>query len=250
MRLVLLGAGILLVAIILDLRARPVPPPRDSPRAGQAPVAYERSVGQTHGDTQVASMLRDRPAMALLVARGDSLWEWTAARFDGLGTGFHVFWNPDSPRSSTSDCKWPHVAGEVGYIRVAPVVGVDDELAFQALWSRAVFELLNLEGWRGYAAVYREALDGKVSLEKWIERNTRVEHSTIDRMKEFYASTLEPWARRRNVGVRLGLWKVNHSSSYEEWIADYARSQYPRVPWGEYYEKSIRPYLERRGLRR
>jgi hypothetical protein len=124
---------------------------------------------------------------------------------------------------------------------------VDESLAFQALWARAVFELLNLEGWRGYAAVYWEALDGKVGLEEWIERNARVEHSTIDRMKEFYASTLGPWARRRDVEVRLGLWKINHSSSYEEWIADYAKTRYPWIPWGEYYETSIRPYVERRG---
>ena len=185
--------------------------------------------------------------MATLVQAGDEIWRWCANRFEGSHTGFLVFWRSEPPRGGeVADSLQPSANAEA-FIRIKklpPRPGLAERF-----WSRAVFELLNLEGSQDYHRVYQEAYTGTVSLEEWIERNTRIEHGAVGRLKAFYAEVWKPWAQRVGVDLVPLRWSLHQPDRYEDWIAMFGKSPaaYPWTPYGKYYQKVFVPYLSKKG---
>jgi len=232
----------IIIAVFLHLRSPDTPEARPCGDAGSARARTG------HGEQQLEAMLRDSPAMRMFVMPGDDIWQWTVSRFEGAGTGLSVHWSSANPAGRMlSDCYWSDDHGDA-YIRVRHFARPGTLKAFETLWSKAVFELLNLEGWREYRAVYRDALKGNVSLDQWIERNTRLEYAAHRRLKAFFARVWRPWARRVGVELNPTRWKVSVPDSYGEWMSDFSMNDpdgYPWNPWGEYYETQIVPYLKK-----
>jgi len=206
----------------------------------------------THGEFQLCAMLRDRPSLRSMVTPGDELWEWTVNHFDGVGTGFPVFWDAAIPtKPFGSDCRPPwrkrgasiRVRGLPERLRTRPDAASEVSPGIQELyWTRVVYELLNLEGTPQFTKAHRDARAGRLTCGQFIEQYTRAEHQAVLRLGEFYSAVWAPFAVRIGRPLRPSLWSTQAPERYEDWIALYSdsRDKYPWVPYGKYFEKHIR----------
>ncbi|MHC4821814.1 MAG: hypothetical protein ACYTDX_08870 [Planctomycetota bacterium] len=217
-------------------------------RRSRTPAASEGDV-ETHGARQLRAMLRDRPAMNRLVRPGDELWTWAEERLNGRETGFLVYWDSEAPAGyAYSDHTWPWGDG-LASIRIWDETPVERGTG-ERQWSSVVFELLNIESWLDFRDVHQEALRGRVALEDWIWRNTRIEHRAVIRTKAVYRVAWRPHMKRLGLEPNPRAWHSESPDVYEDWRAKHgdSRDKYPWIPWGDYYERQIVPYLKSSGV--
>jgi tetratricopeptide (TPR) repeat protein len=146
-----------------------------------------------HGEEQVRRMLRDRPAMAKHVASGDKLRVWAARKFAGEDLDRLVDWESVQPRSALAESS----AGDGDMhaaIRVASAIDLssDVEAGFDDLWSRAVFELLNVGASRDWERQFAKAYEGSVTSDQFVQALMAGEVSVTQRTRAFYVDCYLP----------------------------------------------------------
>ncbi len=199
-------------------------------------------------------MLQDRPSLKSLVTPGDELWTWTVSHFDGVGTGFLIFWDAALPNSPfRAECHPPYgerraairVRGLPEHRRKATTAAFEVSPTLQELyWTRVVFELLNLEGTPQFVKAHQDALAGRLSRDQYIEQYTRAEHQALLRRVAFYETVWVPFAAGNGMQLKPWLWRHNTPEKYEDWIDLYgdwdSQGEYPFVPFGEYFDEHYR----------
>jgi tetratricopeptide (TPR) repeat protein len=152
-----------------------------------------------HGETQLRKMLADRPAMAEFVKEGDALWTWTVRKFAGEDAGFPVDWNGEPVKGFEAHHGGPLSAEEHGMIAVNDIPESDDQSPgerFDDLWSSAVFELHDIDGTAGFAALNLAARNGEITKSECCRRLESLEVGAGNRTRQFYVTVYLPWAER------------------------------------------------------
>ncbi len=214
----------------------------------------------THGSAQVERMLADRPSMSQFAAdnstkkltRDDSPWQWAAKAYGTRISGSRVEWDN---RASTNSQEYQseHVVPEKdapGYIRIRETTAEGSQVrkaSFDEMWACCIFELFNIQGAEGFQKNYQDAIQGRVSRKDWIRRNTELEYAALVQLKTFFEQVWVPWSRKSHHPYETLCWTRNTPATYPEWIALYQDTSLYQA-WGEYYDRSIVPYLQNAGL--
>jgi len=215
----------------------------------------------TFGEVQLRNMMKDRPTMRRYdsadgtkknVSESDTIWQWAVRRLSGEQLGRVIYWNPEEPEKPKVYCadhQYPS-GNRKAFIRIRKkyMAGKLNGRAvpFEALWFFLVFELNNIEGSAKFQRVYEEALQGKVSRESWITRNTIIEYDALCKTVAFYNDVWAPWAAMNGFTTNPDIWRTTLPDTYGKWIQRYNnKNAYPWDTWGHYYDTQMVPYLRR-----
>jgi len=221
-----------------------------------------------HGRMQVMQMLRDRPVMRTytdnkgkqkFVTEKDSIWQWVMRKFAGEDLSDTIDWNPvpndDLVRSVDSYSVYPDEKerGSIWiseeYVQVIDQIG--QTMSFDYLWASAVYELINIGYADEFKSLVAEACLGNMSKQEWVERGTKIEFKTTQKMKEFCQEIWLPWAKKNNFIVKtqdgfISFMKV--PDSYSEMIKDDKITKSENFKyWADWYDKKILPYRKATG---
>jgi len=199
-----------------------------------------------HAEHQCLQMLLDRPAMALFLERDGFPWTWTVEKFAAVGGALQLRWSSDDPIAGfESDYRVSAVQRSV-YLRVRQVDPdasrpQEPAEAFDVLWSRAVFELFNVENAQAYQRLVDMGRAEALTRVEWIRAAARLEHVALRKQREFYLNSWRPWAKARGVSSDARRWSVNTPDEYEAWMDLYAdRTGYPWSYFGACYDALTR----------
>lgn len=198
---------------------------------------------------QMRHMLADRPVMktylvggqTLWVRQQDSIWQWVAKRYAGKTTQFWTAWHEAAP---TEGFEAMHAyAQDKAYIYLkdlpAQAASGHNE-TFEQLWSKAVFELLNLENAQGFRAAATAAYEGKCTRNEFVRKYAALEHQALGKMQRFYTEVWLPWCNTSGFVCDPKIWRHSFHPDFKTWLAQYPQdSLYPWQDYGEGYE-SIR----------
>lgn len=213
-----------------------------------------------HGDQQVETMLKDRPAMAQCltidgtikkITSDDAIWVAAAQAYDQKIVGSTIDWDPSPlklkpPIGAEHSDPWQ---GRPALIRLRidlPKDGREMPASFEQLWSHCVFELFNVANDEQFLAIYQRALHGEISRQEWLDLNTRLEFTALVKLRNYFTETWKPWCDKNHVAYDPAIWLRGFSpnATYEEWFAAYIHSSSPYLPlWESYYDGQIVPYL-------
>jgi hypothetical protein len=194
-----------------------------------------------YGRSQVDRMMRDRPAMAEVVEKGDAIYEWASRRFGGLSCGQRIGWHSGPERGSArASCRPPRpgVAGSI-FLRLS-YKGKD--LSAQQLWSRAVFELHNISNGPLWAELEKRVLDGSLSKSEYIEEGSRLEYYAEIKTLHFFRDVWRPYANSKGISVESYSWRANLPKTFSSWKEIYwdeYRVGYPYDNFGTRYDKIL-----------
>jgi hypothetical protein len=98
----------------------------------------------------------------------------------------------------------------------------------------------------GFVKLYQDACAGKLTRDEYVRGNSMLEYRACLRTAADYPVYWKPVMQARGVPTTPSDWKVGTPDRYESWIAWYTDPHgYPWVPFGEYYDTEITPYLAR-----
>lgn len=197
------------------------------------------------GQKQVDQMMRDRPAMAQLVEKGDVIYEWTVRQFAGESLGHRILWRPVISADIAPFIlayNWGPSNSSYGSIFVrnkytdGPKKG--ESIDSEELWSMVVFEAFNISNWRAFSASESAAFFGKLSRDDYIKQMAQTEFSATKRTTQFYQEIWQPWVAKSGAATQPHLWFVDAPNSFEEWIKLYTDpSRYPYGYYGPDYDR-------------
>lgn len=213
-----------------------------------------------HGSDQVETMLKDCPAMAQCltmdgtikkITSGDAIWAAAAHAYDQKIAGSVVDWDPGSlqhqlPFEAEHTNPW---RGRPALIRLRTSSiedGRERPASFEELWSHCVFELFNVANDEEFLAIHLRALHGEVSREEWLSLNTRLEFSTLLKLRNYFTEIWMPWCEKNHVACHQDIWLRGFplGITYEEWFAAYRKGSSPYLAsWESYYDENIAPYV-------
>jgi hypothetical protein len=204
-----------------------------------------------HGEKQVRQMLADRPVMAQHVKPGEALWQWAVRKFAGEDLDDTIDWDPTPPRESSADHSVPGTWRR-GSIRVSKYAAYDEQAGpaacFDALWSRAIFELHNITHRDEFTKVWNLALEGALTEDAFVARTCAIEHKALQETRAFYVQVYLPWAKSRGVTTRPAAWHILWWGRPDESIKRFSdRDSYP---WRPYVRQYLRATLHRFSVQR
>ena len=172
-----------------------------------------------HGDEQVRQMLRDRPVMARFGDKAGVLYQWTANRFAGENSIREILWDAAEPVAADSDSR-SATAERPGRIRVRTTysygVNKGKEQSFEALWSKAVFELYNVANGLDVQKLVGEAAAGQLTKEAFVTKIVECESRAAEKTRAFYIHVFLPWAKVQHVQTDPKSWFVAMRSNPRE----------------------------------
>lgn len=205
-----------------------------------------------HGETQLRTMLLQRPAMAEYIEEGDILWQWTVRQFAGAHLPTTISWMREDPEGGVeSDCQyWPE-SDPQAYIRVRRVWGsgehVGDPKSFDRLWCDAVYELLNIRDYETFNRLHTEALAGRIDREAWFRGNFRQEYEAGLLLRDFYHDIWRPYCLANSIGSDAHQWWAHaDEAGFDEWFrsaqAEGTESSVWYNYWMDAWERTILPH--------
>ncbi|HUE72470.1 MAG TPA: hypothetical protein VMP01_16420 [Pirellulaceae bacterium] len=195
------------------------------------------------GNTQLRRMLSDRPDMARGLTKDDELFQWATRKFAGEDLPTWIEWEGSSDITDGVACHWPPHRGKPGRIfvpqkqRSLGQQSADSSHIFDFLWSRAVYELHNIQSHEEFKNLTVKANAGTITRNEYILSTARTEYEAVLRTRVFYVETYHPWAQKRGLTTNPQNWRLNCPSTFEKWIAHYPRgSSYPWGVYGDQYD--------------
>lgn len=190
--------------------------------------------------------------MAAYADEKSPIWQWVVHGFAGERTGWRIEWHRSGPYypGYSADSRPPN-KGSPAFIEIAPAnAGIKNHYGVRTaeeMWSSLVFELNNIARGREFTMIYEEALAGRLSRNKFIEENTRVEFEALQDETSTYEHLWKPWADAKGFPAKSPQW-TRGKGRYETWIAQYTdHHAYPWDSWGQYFDK-LRAYRLKLGL--
>ena len=198
-----------------------------------------------HGKRQVERMLADRPGMAVYrrekddkagyVEEKDSIYQWAVEAYAGKYVGERVFWVQGEPAGGVEAC---HCNARLYGIYALTIKSPADDRrdGFEVMWSRCIYEMLNMAQREAWEAVEKGAIDGPLSAREFVEEGARVEWLALRQVARFHEEVWVPWARQVDMKSARAVWVLEGSEVYEDWRAQYAnRAAYPWQPFLQIY---------------
>lgn len=230
----------------IELATVPVPRPRAAPSREPRRTSprwpadnFPISVADLNfGRRQVKAMMRDRPAMATLVAVGDPMFEWTARRFGGASCGSRIVWRNEEPSDGfPADHQSPGLA-RPGQIRVSRWQRA------HKLWNGAVFELFNISHSPEFRRLFEQAWTGTIDRFAFVENVAYEEYLASQTMQSFYLDAWCPYGELRGIDPHWEPWypPVCSWTDYKNYCKP---DTYPNFPYGRDYDLMVKARRER-----
>jgi tetratricopeptide (TPR) repeat protein len=154
-----------------------------------------------HGEEQVRKMLKDRPAMAEHVSKGDKIWTWAVRKFAGEDLGTLIDWNSGSPAPFGGRSEAPQ-PGQHGAIQVGMTRDDSQEhppQTFDQLWATAVFELHNSASSAEWSNIRERLQRSELNRDEYILAMLNSEERATQRTRAFYVMYFFPWLQSKNL---------------------------------------------------
>lgn len=210
-------------------------------------AAQPETPEQKWSKRQMSHMLADRPVMKtyvvgsqiLWISQQDSLWQWVAERYAGKTTKFWTAWHEAPPADNSGAM---HAYGQdKAYLYLedlkASVAGGHNEI-FEELWSRTVFELLNLENAAGFSEAASAAYEGTCSRNEFVRQYAALEHLALGKLQRFHTDVWVPWCKTSGFVSNPAIWKHDYLPDFETWLGQYpSDSWYPWQDYGGWYDR-------------
>jgi hypothetical protein len=203
---------------------------------------------------QMSHMLADRPIMKnyqvgkqiFWVSQQDSIWQWVAERYAGKTTRFWTAWHEAPP---TDNAGAMHAYGkDKAYLYLedlSPATSGSHNETFEKLWSRAVFELLNLENAEGFNEATTAAYEGKCTRNEFVRKYAALEQLALGKLQLFQKDVWIPWCKANGFVSDSKIWRHGYHPNFESWLSQYPQdSWYPWQGYGEVFD-SIRRKSEK-----
>lgn len=127
----------------------------------------------TWGESEFTQMLKDRPAMAPYVKKGDELWNWMVRQFAGEGGAGNVQWDSSNPGWDAVSCGPNPEKNKLAWIKVTrnfTQKGVREGKPKSGayLWANTFMEIFNIKNSKRIAKIDRRAWSGEIGREAFI----------------------------------------------------------------------------------
>jgi len=190
-----------------------------------------------HGQCQVRSMVRDRPAMGTHMARKDLIWQWAARKFAGEDLQETIDWSNKAPyHGAKASHRYP-CRTERGSICIRK------NLPFEASWAGVIFELYNIALYPEFKAVIQKAYKGKIKKKDFILKMAYIEFKAVKRAEQFYKDVWLPWAMQKKLSTCPGEWSVGLPRACKAWIRCFDKqSDYPWKVYADFYENYLKAW--------
>lgn len=171
------------------------------------------------GESELAKIMRARPAMRAYVCDGDPIWFWTVCQLAGERTGFRVRWNDSTCPKVTHGTSSPR--GHWVRIQDADSEG---PLSGDEMWAALVFELHNLRKGKAFARADLDAYDGTCSKEQYVRTIESIEFRSAHETAAFYRDVWLPMCKSKDLKTSPEEWFADESRGFEECSAKADRS--------------------------
>ena len=151
--------------------------------------------GTIWGETQLQSMLNDRPTMSHHIQQGDYLWQWCCSRFANTGATNRILWDNQQPAVRADHSPWTKFKN--GRIRVSkthingPRKGLEQN--FEEAWSCVAFEFHNIDNSDLFVQLSELAQKGQISRKNYIKAIFAVELIAVQETRAFYVESFLPY---------------------------------------------------------
>jgi len=146
------------------------------------------------------------------------LYQWAARKFAGEDLGREILWDASDPSLDAENL--PPTAKSPGRIRVRRTYGdgvnKGKEQSFEALWSKAIFELYNAANAREFQRLEGEAAAGQLTKETFVRKMVECESRTAEKSRAFYIHVFLPWASEQHAPTDPKVWYVACRSDSRE----------------------------------
>lgn len=173
------------------------------------------------GEEQLVHLLKDRPAMAAYVQKGDPVWEWMVREFAGEWCEGGIEWDPTDPKPLWDGLYTASNGKRKAFIQVTErsvtkVIHYGQLKSGPYLWFEVVYELSNLRTAPDSARVDGLAYNGKISREEFSFKKFYLEAiQTRGYVHDFFINLWEPNCQK------LGL------EPYDQWLIDTYNQKMP-----------------------
>lgn len=183
-------------------------------------------------------MMRDRPAMANLVHKGDVIYEYAARQFGGASSHRRILWDSTPPQGHYTADNGRRRG--VSQIRIQIRNSEGKAIGAQELWSCAIFELLNSSHQDEWLRQFEAASQGRYLRDEFIWAVASLEFQTAGRVRRFYLDCWEPFVRAKGLQGEPDPWFVYLPATVADWKASFDRIGYPYDCYGPHYDLAIR----------
>ncbi|MCH2045230.1 MAG: hypothetical protein MK212_14030 [Saprospiraceae bacterium] len=198
-----------------------------------------------HAESQLKTMLVDRPGMNGMVKVDDAIWKWLVNKFAGEDIQHKIYWQATSsdyfiiPEGVSAAHGYPNAVQD-GKIWVA------DSKDAEEMWAGVVYELHNIKNYMEFEAIEQEAMFGKCTKDTYVMGYARLEYKAAKETAEFYRKKWKPYMRQKGLLTNSEHWFANIPDTFEEWIALYNDPNgYPWNPYAGYYDRLVRSMIKR-----
>ena len=189
-----------------------------------------------HARHQFERMLIDRPLMGTHLRASDDIRKWALRQFAKKLDGGVINWDrtPTAGNAGAMDLTPWH--GRAGWIQVDDIAGLDNDSAFETLWYRMVFELLNIEGSKETRALDYDTWNRKTSEQDYVKGYFLYEYGTLERTRKWYVEVFLPHAKRNQLPTNPNTWFCGNWTPPAELFARCTdKNAYPWKPYSAYY---------------
>lgn len=190
-----------------------------------------------HGELQVRSMLKDRPAMSRFITPHDIIWKYAVRKFAGEDLPDTIDWSHQAPYYGAEAGHVYPCRSERGHIRIKKISG---PFAFEKLWARVIFEFHNMASYLRTKQVIRKADAGKLSRKAFIVEMAKTEFKAVLVTEKFYKNVWEDWAKKKGLWSCPYEWYVGIPKNFKDWIRYYdKKSIYPWKVYSDFYDNHL-----------
>jgi hypothetical protein len=191
----------------------------------------------THGENQVKKLLVDRPELTLRISKGDSAYQWLLRNFAGEHTGYMIYWESSNPSNGADGENRFDDYSNRGAIRAKKMSESNALVAAETQATIVVFELINNRNTPRFKALWKNALNGKISKKDWIRGATQLEFEAIQKTENFYLRNWLPLMKSKYLATDAHLWRIDTPSHYDFWIKTKDAEKFIQY-WGSCYPET------------
>lgn len=198
-----------------------------------------------HGRQQLEQILKDRPAMATLVAPEDPIGQWVVLQLAGAHSRALVHWRAQAG----ADFHIPEGVQAV-HAYATPTstakIWVRPSEDAEQLWASLIYELHNLHHGAAFRQIALDAQYFRCSETDYIMRHARLEYQAGQATANFYRQQWAPFCDSKNHRTTPHLWFYYLPPTFEDWSKSFTDPQgYPWHPYKAYYAQLVRSIQSR-----
>jgi hypothetical protein len=203
----------------------------------------EPSITKSFGQRQLDQMLQDRRDMQGAIPSSHPMIAWVVDGFNGARLGQRIYWNANSPSSGRPA---EHGVPSGAYPPYIAISGGAETTAIDK-WASVVYEMINLESWNEFEKVMQLAMAGSLDADGFADKCVELEFAAMKHTRELFRK--HPLPKSKHGKDTWYNWVTSEFGTYEDYKKAFDVSGVNTFNsnfsyFKEYYETSIRPYVD------